>query len=222
MVIFIRNKDKMLKYEVLIDKELLSKLKYEIIEKCSIITHKDYQDTYLPKMYGIDDYLKYRNYSEVKIGVREYNDFYSMPEDLYRIKYDEYKFPYLVELLDKLLEDKIEVLKEIYNVNNKKEIISFDEKINRQKELIESINDSEYDKKISELEKLKDLIEQKELNKNQVNVIKYYNKVKKLISYNLIDSITYEEVKRVSNFYNSKVFVKQMDEIKKYIKTNRR
>ena len=68
----------MLKYEVVIDKELLSKLKYEIIEKCSIIIHKDYQDTYLPKMYGIDDYLKYRNYSEVKIGVREYNDFYSI------------------------------------------------------------------------------------------------------------------------------------------------
>lgn len=222
MVIFIRNKDKILKYEVGIDKESLSKLKYEIIDKCSIITHKDYQDTYLPKMYGIDDYLKYRNYSEVKIGVREYNDFYSMPEDLYRIKYDEYHFPYLVELLDKLLEDDIDVLNEIYNVNSKKEIKSIDEKINRQKDLIESIDDFETNKKINELEKLKELIEQKELNKNQVNVLKYYNKVKKLISFNLIDSITYEEVKRVSNFYNYKVNVKQMDEIKKYIKTNRR
>ena len=222
MIIYIKNKDKVLKYEVTIDKELLSKLKYEIIEKCSIITHKDYQDTYLPKMYGIDDYLKYRNYSEVKIGVREYNDFYSMPEDLYRIKYDEYKFPYLVELLDKLLEDKIEVLKEIYIVNSKKEITSIDEKINRQKDLIQSIDDSEYDKKINELEKLKELILQKELNKNQVNVLKYYNKVKKLITFKLIDSITYEEVKRVSNFYNSGVDVKQMDEIKKYIKINRR
>jgi len=208
MVIFVRNKDKILKYEVIVDKELLSKLKYEIIEKCSLITHKDYQDTYLPKMYGIDDYLKYRNYSEVKIGVREYNDFYSMPEDLYRIKYDEYHFPYLVELLDKLLKDDIDVLKEIYNVNKKKEIMFIDEKINRQKDLIECIDDSEFDKKISELEKLKELIEQKELNKNQVNVLKYYNKVKKLISFNLIDSISYEEVKRVSNFYNSKVFVK--------------
>lgn len=221
MVIFVRNKDKILKYEVIVDKELLSKLKYEIIEKCSIITHKDYQDTYLPKMYGIDDYLKYRNYSEVKIGVREYNDFYSMPEDLYRIKYDEYHFPYLVELLDKLLKDDIDVLKEIYNVNKKKEIMCIDEKINRQKDLIESIDDFETYKKINELEKLKELIEQKELNKNQVNVLKYYNKVKKLISFNLIDSITYEEVKRVSNFYNSKVFVKQMDEIKKHIKNRR-
>jgi len=150
MVIFVRNKDKILKYEVIVDKELLSKLKYEIIEKCSLITHKDYQDTYLPKMYGIDDYLKYRNYSEVKIGVREYNDFYSMPEDLYRIKYDEYHFPYLVELLDKLLKDDIDVLKEIYNVNKKKEIMFIDEKINRQKDLIECIDDSEFDKKISE------------------------------------------------------------------------
>lgn len=222
MVIFVKNKDKILKYEVIIDKESLSKIKYEIIDKCSIITHKDYQDTYLPKMYSIDDYLKYRNYSEVKIGVREYNDFYSMPEDLYRIKYDEYKFPYLVELLNKLLEDNIDVLKEIYNVNSKKEITSIDEKINIQKDLIESINDDETDKKISELEKLKELIEQKELNKNQVNVLKYYNKVKKLISFHLIDSISYEQVKRVFNFYNSKINVKQMDEIKKYIKTNRR
>ena len=78
----------MLKYQVVINKEMLSKLKYEIIEKCSFISHKDYKDTFLPKMYGIDDYLKYRNYSEVKVGLREYNDFYSMPEDLYRIRYD--------------------------------------------------------------------------------------------------------------------------------------
>lgn len=222
MIIFIRNKDRILKYEVVIDKELLSKLKYEIIEKCSIIIHKDYQDTFLPKMYGIEDYLKYRNYSEVKIGLREYNDFYSMPEDLYRIRYDEYHFPYLVELVNKLLEDEIDVLKEIYNVNNKKEINCLDEKINRQKELLESIDDDECDKKIEELEKLKELIQQKELNKNQVNVLKYYSKVKKLISFNLIDSISYEEVKKVSNFYNSGFNVKQLDEIKKYIKTNRR
>ena len=61
MNIFIRNKDKILKYEVVVNKEMLSKLKYEIIEKCSFISHLDYKDTILPKMYNIDDYLKYRN-----------------------------------------------------------------------------------------------------------------------------------------------------------------
>lgn len=219
MNIFIRNKDKILKYEVVINKEILSKLKYEIIEKCSFISHLDYKDTILPKMYNIDDYLKYRNYSAVKIGIREYNDFYSTPEDLYRIRYDKYQFPYLVEIVNKLLEDDIDVLKEIYIINNRKEIMSIDEKINKQKKIIEDINDLETNKKIKELENLKELLEQKELNKNQLNVQKYYNKVKKLISFIFVDSISLEEVKRVADFYNDGVNVKQMDEIKKYIKT---
>jgi len=216
--IFIKTKDEILKYEVIFDKEGLLKLKYEIIDKCSLITHFDYEDTYLPKMYGIDDYLKYRNYSETKIGVREYNDFYSMPEDLYRIKYDEYKFPYLVELINKLMDNDIGVVKEIYNINYKKEIISVDEMIKNQKKIIESIDDIKVDKKIKELKKMQDLLKQKELNKNQINVNKYYSKVKKLIKFNFVDSLRCEDSKRVFNFYNHTANMEYMDDIKKYIK----
>lgn len=218
MFIFVKTKDEILKYEVVFDKDVLSKLKYEIIDKCSLITHFDYKDTNLPKMYGIDDYLKYRNYSEIKVGIREYNDFYSTPEDLYRIIYDKYTFPYLIELINKLLDNDINVLKEIYNINYKKEILSIDEKIERQKKLIEDLDNSKVDKKIEELEKLKVLIKQKDLNKNQVNVNKYYSKVKGIISFYLVDRISYREVKRVCNFYDQIFDVQYINDIKKYIK----
>lgn len=218
MFIFVKTKDEILKYEVVFDKDVLSKLKYEIIDKCSLITHFDYKDTNLPKMYGIDDYLKYRNYSEIKVGIREYNDFYSTPEDLYRIIYDKYTFPYLIELINKLLDNDINVLKEIYNINYKKEILSIDEKIERQKKLIEDLDNSKVDKKIEELEKMKVLIKQKDLNKNQVNVNKYYSKVKRIISFYLVDRISYREVKRVCNFYDQIFDVQYINDIKKYIK----
>jgi hypothetical protein len=98
------------KYQVMIDEEKLKKLRWEIIDKCSLITHKCYKTTHRPNEF---DYAHIRNYKEKKVGVIEYNDFYSMPEDQYLVEYDYYEHPKLISLINLLLEGKVNVIDEI-------------------------------------------------------------------------------------------------------------
>ena len=205
MIIFVRDGEYIFKYEVIVDKEKLEKLKYEVIEKCSIMEHKDYESTRLPTMYGILDYLKYRNYKDIKVGTVEYNDFYSMPETLYRITYDLYHFPYLLELIEKLLNDDRTIIEEIFTINRKKELVSLDIRIKKLNGIIEKIDNINADKKIELLKELSDLLKQKELNKNQENIDKYYIKVRKLITFKKIDILNYSELKRVLDFYDNEI-----------------
>ena len=54
------------KYQVMIDEEKLKKLRWEIIDKCSLITHKCYKTTHRPNEF---DYAHIRNYKEKLVGV---------------------------------------------------------------------------------------------------------------------------------------------------------
>ena len=205
MIVYVKEKDNIVKYEVLFDKEELERLKYEVIEKCSIIEHMDYEDTSSPKMYGILDYLKYRNYSEKKIGVIEYNDFYSMPETLYRFTYDKYHFPYLIELIDKIISGDVKILEDIFNINIKKELIPLDKRIEEVNNKINKTNNNSTYKKIELLKELSDLLKQKELNKNQENLDKYYNKVRNLITFKKVDTLDYSLLEKVLVFYDNDI-----------------
>ena len=220
MIVFSINDDDVMKYDVIFDNEKLNKLKFEIIEKCSLIEHKDYESTVFPKMYGIMDYLKYRNYSEKKVGIREYNDFYSLPEDIYRLTYDKYNFPYLVELIDKLLSGDITVLEYIYYKRSEKELIPIDKKIEALNSVIEKTSNDDTNKKIELLGQLSELIKQKEINKNQEDVDEYYKKVRKLIFFREIDTLKRAELERVLEFYNKEIDINQYLDgmILKYIK----
>ena len=79
MNIIVEDKDSFFKYEVVIDREELEKLKYKIIDEYSIIEHIEKDDTFGFRDLSIYAYLRRRNFIEKEIGVREYNDFYSMP-----------------------------------------------------------------------------------------------------------------------------------------------
>ena len=208
MNIFIEDKNSFLKYEVIVDKEELEKLKYKIINEYSIIEHIEKDDTFGFRDLSVYAYLRRRNYSEIKIGVREYNDFYSMPETLYHYSYDYYHFPYLIELIDKILEDENDYLSDIYNINYNKELVSLDKKVEKLNSEIDNLDNSNY-KKIDKLNELKNLLEQIKLNKDQKNVYKAYELVRKHIKFRLVDSIDKSQVKNVISFfridYNLKV-----------------
>ena len=64
-----------IKYQVNIDKDKLTKLRFEIIEKCSYIKHINRKVTDSVKSY-IWEWEHIRNYNEKLIGTIEYNDFY--------------------------------------------------------------------------------------------------------------------------------------------------
>lgn len=208
MNIIVEDKDSFFKYEVVIDREELEKLKYKIIDEYSIIEHIEKDDTFGFRDLSIYAYLRRRNFIEKEIGVREYNDFYSMPETLYHYSYDYYHFPYLIELIDKILEDENDYLSDIYNINYNKELVPLDKRVKKLNNKINSLDNSNY-KKIDKLNELKNLLEQIKLNKNQKNVYKAYELVRKHIKFKLIDSIDKVQVKYVVSFfqvdYNLKV-----------------
>ena len=220
MIIFVKEKNEIVKYNVLFDKEKLERLEYDIIEYCSIIEHYDYKDTNFPKMYGLLDHLKYRNYSSVAVGVMEYNDFYSMPETLYRIKFDKYHFPYLVQLLGELISGNVMALEDIFTINEDKELKPLDKRIEEINEKINNTDNIKANEKIELLNKLSELIKQKELNKNQISVNKYYLKARKLITFKKVDSISYSELERILNFYNIQDEKEYID--KKILRYNRK
>lgn len=198
------------KYNVMIDKEKLKKLRCEIIDKCSLITHKCYKTTHRPNEF---DYDHIRNYKDKLIGVIEYNDFYSMPEDQYLVEYDYYEHSSLVSLIDKLLEGNINVIEEIENFQKsnmqthmqKEEL----ELLTEQNEIINNLNKAEINdrKKYIELlnqsqKKLNDFQKKKELNKNQIPEIIYCSKILECITLEKIDSIDINKVLLVKQFFS--------------------
>ena len=183
------------KYKVDINREALLKIRREVIDNCSIIEHKDYYSTVIPN----EDFLKVRNLGHKRDGVREYKD--GPDEPLYRISYDEYKFPKLVDLIDKMLDNDVDVAIKLFKGEIKEEESSFKDQIREiSKELddIDNLNIKEKRKKLDELEKV---IDQARLNNKQQSVGEYYIKIKNFIFVNKVDTIKREDVDRVNSFF---------------------
>lgn len=204
MYYYKQEEDKIVKYEITLNKEVLKSLRWEIIEYCSLITHERYKTTKTPNQF---DFEHIRNYKEKLIGVIEYNDFYSMPEDEYLVEYDYYKHPRLVSLIDDLLLGKIDVIDEIINPNIKED----DEEkllLKEQSSIIKKLTNKKNKDISNEIELLKEnqekLIKYKEkceLNKNQISVVPYYKKVLNCIEFKEIDSINLSVVNEYQKFF---------------------
>ena len=211
------------KYEVLIDKEKLTKLRYEIIEMCSYIKHiRDrVTDRMRPNKF---DYEHIRNYAEEYIGRIEYNDFYSMPEDEYLVEYDYYIHSPLIQLIDDLLNGNTNSIEKIKKY---KEEIKDEEKyiLEEQQEIIKKLNsmiETNKEKQIRLLnenqEKLLEYYKEKELNKNQVSSNKYKNKVLGCISLKEKETISCKIVLEVMNFFidsNDKIIDNELNKVLK-------
>lgn len=199
MIYFVKKDKQIEKYEVTYDKDEIEKLKYEIIEKCSEITHHSYDDTGGPDE---NDYLRIRNLTKIKVGIREHNDFYDIaPETIYHFEYDEYELPYLVSLIDMLYHKNSGALYMILNPDFSYEPESFEKRINDLMKKASRISNRKTKEKIAILEDLARLINQAELNANQKSVKDYYPKVQKLINLRLIDSIQLAELEKIQSFF---------------------
>lgn len=212
---YYRVKDEVVKkYEVELHTETLKKLRNEIIEKCSYITHKKYTTTKTPNKW---DYEHIRNYNENKIGEKDSNDFYSPFESEYLVEYDYYEHPKLISLIDALLKGNMSVIDEIKETKEEeidKEKILLDE----QRKIIEDLNKLDNDKINQQInlltenqEKLSNCYEEKELNKNQVSANEYIYKTLSCIKFKEINSISLEKVLEVQEFFNSVSIKKELN-----------
>lgn len=218
-----QNKE-IIKYKVNLDEETLKKLRLEIILKCSTITHHHYKTTHTPNWF---DWEHIQNYSEIKIGVIEYNDFYSMPETEYLVDYNYYEHPPLVDYIDKLLKCNTSMIGKIKTMSlqnvDEEELI-----LKEQQELIKKLNELGTKDISEQLELLKEnqkkLLEykkQKELNKNQVSPNKYRNKVLNCINLEEIERISLKTVLEVQKFFMSGSHLTIEDSLNKVLKLNK-
>lgn len=200
MFYFVKKDNRIEKYKVTFDKEAITKLRVEIINKCSEIEHYDYVDTDGPTYH--DDFLRIRNLERVKVGKREYNDFYSEDEDLYHYTYDAYEFPYLINLIDMLFHNNVHALNMILNPDFTLEPEPFEKRIKDLNKKANRISNTKTKEKIAILEELEQLIAKSKLNINQKSVKEYYPKVQKFITLELVDTIDISEIEKIKKFFS--------------------
>lgn len=198
-MIYFEEKDKTInKFVVTYDKEELSKLRKEVIDKCSHITH--YEVNYHPGfIYGRE--VRNHQKSSKPVGVREYED--SADEYIYLHTFDEYKYPKLVEIIDGLLKDNPDSLKKLYSIP-KDNCVILNEKISATSKKIESTEASDTETLKEQLKIFEELLESKRLNQCQVPASLYYEKIQDLITYDLVDFIKIDDLLRVTEFFDKK------------------
>lgn len=210
MYYFIDKKETIEKYLVSFSKEELEKLKIEIINNCSEIEHHEYEGAHGPNEF---DYLRIRNYKERFVRVEESRDSLQWPDQrVYHYSYDEYKFPELVSVIDELLNGNVLALDTIFNTNPEAKNETIDERIRQASEELDAIDNLKIAKKREKLDELQKLIELKKLNKKQKSILPYYSKLRELITLDLVDTITKEEIERVNQFFGNSTNVKKQSQ----------
>ena len=184
------------KYEIDFDRKKLLHLREEIILNCSEIHHKEYEGVVGPKM----DQLKIKNFNKIKVGVKEYRNCCLPDQSVYYFSYDENEYPYLVTLIDRLLNEDVEVIDEFLSINLKKEKLPFELRIQNLLEEASQISDLCVQEKIQKLLQLQEMLELSKLNKNQKSVFEYYYKVRDYIYIEYIGEIGISEWNHIQQF----------------------
>lgn len=215
MYYFKEKEDIIEKYLVSFSKETVEKLKIEIIDKCSEIEHHEYEGAKGPNEF---DYLRIRNYEERYVRTQESRDSLQYPDiRIYHYSYDEYKFPYLVSLIDELLKGNISIIDKILNSESEIENKSINERIKIASDELDNIDNLDIVKKRTKLDELQQLITLQRINKNQKSVKPYYLKLRSLITLKLIDTIKKEEIKRVDDFFgNQRILGEEPKKLQKF------
>ncbi len=197
MEVYFKDKDKIKKYLVCYDEDKLNKLRKEIIDNCGLMSHRVYEDSYGgPNLYN-QKYSEIRNYKTPKFICNK--DYDSSTESFYLYEYDLYEYPYLIKLIDRLIDNDTSCIFEIYNFDSKKET-SLDEEIAKRNSELSDMNLS-FSAKEKILNDLKELYSQKKLNKNRKPIEGYYLKLQEMLIFELVDEILIADVERVNEFF---------------------
>ena len=193
MIYFRKNDEVIEKYQVSFDKEEIEKLKKKIINNCSFIKHEEYESDYSPRV--TDEII--RNFTYTPTGKEK--EYFEETRDIYRYSYDKYKPPYLVELINQLLNGNSKAIDKIlnYDISTKSTI---DDRIDLANQEFNKIAPEDIIKKKEKLKELEDLLKAKKLNKNQQSIDIYYNQLIGLIKFDLVDSLSISELVRIESF----------------------
>lgn len=198
MIYFMKNDELIEKYQVNFDKEIIEKLKNEIIYNCSFVKHAEYESDYFPSF--TDEII--RNFTYTPTGKKK--EYFEETRDIYLYSYDEYNPPYLVELINQLLNEDSKAIDKILNYEIPAQL-TIDDRINYANQEFDRIAPEDITKKKEKIKELEDLLKAKELNKEQQSIDLYYDQLIGLIKFDLIDSLSISELDKVESFLGVKV-----------------
>lgn len=195
--------NEVIKYEVTINSERLLALKEEIIENCSEISHHCYESDYELT----HDYLQIhdiRDYHFTETGKKK--DYFEETRDIYKIEYDEYDHPLIVDYIDILINGDTSVIPSLKNYS------SFSHPLGKAREsenavkstliyyLNKPLEEIEIESLTQSIHTLSCLKEDIIKNINQKSVSVYYDDVMKCITLIEVDRINKDAIKRVEEF----------------------
>ncbi len=195
--------NELIKYEVELDTEKLMKLRKEIVDQCSTIEHIKNQVEGLLE-HSFFEGRDIRNYHERRIGRKEYFD--APDKDVYEIEYDLYIHTSLAHYIDKLLKGDTSIINSLINYcpSIEPEVLlrklgeAF--KNNLINSLTKSLDDIEMDALKQNIDNVKTVKKDIELNKNQVSDAMFYDDVIKCITLKEVNRIDKDAIKRVEEF----------------------
>ncbi len=194
------------KYEVVFEKDKIIKIRDEIIKNCSLKSNESREST-LEKEEFIRNNTNELNKIESIIikdtnRVSSYSDT-SEDKKVYNYKYIRVKYPYLVELINRILNNDSQSLNELLN-NYKIEVPqNYNVLIDSILSDIKHNNYTSLNDGLSKMEEAKKYIELKELNPNIESTYFYYNSLKENLDFHLIDSLSIEDVMRYNDFFEN-------------------
>ena len=194
----IRKNDKIVKYGITYDENVLEKLRREICKKCGIRHHKKEQ-TMSSHIYKEDFLIE--NMSSKKIGKRE-EDYGSY--DIYELDYYLIEEPYLSKIIKEFINGEIEnlVLLIHYGII-KNEKTNFDLEIKQLKKKIDYYIKSDNLNSLNNvMEEIQTISYDKKYNKslNLCDQNDYINKLKSIIIINEKEEMNYDEYEKFNKF----------------------
>ena len=203
MYYYTKKEEQIEKYEITFDEEKVKKVQKEIIDNCSEIVHEKYENDYSPR-FTSREYSKglIKNFNSENIGTKEY---FEETRTMYLYTYDKYIPPKLVDLIDRLLEEDVTVLDEIFNYNDIKSPSKIDKKIKKLSSKLDKIDNLDTKNKKKKLNELEELLKEKQkLQKQLANINGYYQDLISLINFSLVDTISISELEKVEKFLEIK------------------
>ena len=202
MIFYRKEEDSISKYDISYDINKMRELRDALIKNCSSKKHIIKKSTVIPNI-SVDDHtaeitdLKVRNTGKTT----SYSDT-SEDKTVHEYDYIFVNYPYLVQLIDSLLEGDANSINKImtYDIEYPN---NYDELIEETKNAIKDAVDNDPDYALVAIGDLKILLEEKELNKDAQSTEAYYKTLLSLFSYKFIDSMPISQIIAYKNFFSS-------------------
>lgn len=183
------------KYNISYDKTQLLFLRRVIVKNCTL-REISIIKTVVPEIYESKNNAKV--ISKKKAGLKEYKG-YDSSLPLYEITLEEYTYPKLIDIIDKLLNGNIEGYFELRKYVDTREFP--EDRIKRISEDINKIGNDKIDEKKSKLDELSKAIEFAKINTKVMNANASAREVLNSIKCTLVDTMSVEEINRIKTFF---------------------